>query len=75
MLETLAGRRVTRTPLSGEVPGHTFPYLYEGALVRLGATVPGVRAWSSERPDRYRLVVSLLDRDGVMQRMLPFSSK
>ena len=70
LLETLDGRRVLRTPLAGDVPGHTFPYLYEGALVRLGATVPGVRAWSSERPDRYRLVVSLLDRDGVVREVV-----
>ena len=66
VLETLAGRRVTRTPLTGDVPGHTFPYLYEGAFVRLTTEVPRVRAWSHEDPHRYRLVVSLLDPTGAV---------
>lgn len=69
VLETLEGRRITRTPLTGEVPGHTYPYLYEGAFVRLATEVPRVRAWSSEAPNRYRLLVTLLDPDGAVHEV------
>ncbi|MEY3361343.1 MAG: hypothetical protein RL531_1062 [Actinomycetota bacterium] len=69
VLETLDGRRVTRAPLVGEVPDHTFPYLYEGALVRLTTEVPRVRRWSHETPDRYRLLVTLLDPTGAVHEV------
>ena len=68
-LETLEGRPVIRIPLAGDVPGHTYPYLYEGALVRLATEVPRVRVWSSETPERYRLLVTLLDPNGAVHEV------
>ncbi|MFM7061775.1 MAG: glycoside hydrolase family 2 TIM barrel-domain containing protein [Actinomycetes bacterium] len=69
VLETLEGRRVTRSPLTGEVPGHTYPYLYEGAFVRLATEIPRVRRWSHETPHRYRLLVTLLDPTGAVHEV------
>jgi len=72
-VETLAGKALARKPLGGEVPvfvrgnrhremisGMVFP----GPAVRADARFPRVRPWSSERPQLYRLITSLLDAKG-----------
>lgn len=39
---------------------------YPGPVVRERVTVPGVEAWSHERPQRYRALVVLRDREGTV---------
>lgn len=39
-------------------------YLWEGPVAHLEAEVPDVRPWSTELPQRYRLLVSLRDDEG-----------
>ncbi|MBK5289627.1 MAG: beta galactosidase jelly roll domain-containing protein, partial [Acidimicrobiia bacterium] len=59
-LETLTGRKVGR-PLTGVVPTDRRAYLFSGHVVEADATELAVEPWSSEAPNRYRLVVSLID--------------
>ena len=58
------GKRVLRAPLEAEVPVVQNPYLFAGHRVRFSQPVGKPRRWSAEAPNLYRLVVSLLDRDG-----------
>ena len=57
-LEALDGRAVGR-PLAGAVPHVTAPYFFRGHVVDLATTVPRVRPWSAEQPDRYAVLVTL----------------
>lgn len=50
--------------LRGPVPHGREPYLFDGHVVRLATTVPGVAPWSAEQPHLYRLRVALVDPDG-----------
>ncbi|WP_208027131.1 glycoside hydrolase family 2 TIM barrel-domain containing protein [Rhabdothermincola sediminis] len=70
VLETLEGAPLTEAPLRGTVPHERTPYLFWGHHVELSATIPGVEAWSAERPALYRLLVSLVDPQGVTREVL-----
>lgn len=68
-----SGRAVNSQPLSADVPvfrrGSPMEetisaYLYEGPVARFGETIDDVTPWSSERPVRYTVVVSLVDPSG-----------
>jgi beta-galactosidase len=69
-LERLDGEAVLDEELSGFVPYDTRPYLFPGHVVALQARVPDVEAWSAERPHLYRLLVSLVDPDGVVREVV-----
>ena len=62
-LETVAGRRVgpART---APIPTDRRAYVFHGHVAELDVDDLPVRPWSAEVPDRYRLVVSLLDDAG-----------
>lgn len=59
-LETLAGRKIGKV-LAGVVPTDRRAYLFNGHVVEVDATDLRVEPWSAEQPNRYRLVVSLVD--------------
>jgi beta-galactosidase len=65
-VETLGGRRLGAAS-TGVVP-HRFaePYLFSGHQVHWTAEFPGVKPWSAETPDRYRVVAELLDPSGAV---------
>jgi len=62
-LEALDGRAIGR-PLAGAVPHVTAPYFFRGHVVDLATTVPRVRPWSAEQPDRYAVLVTLRNPEG-----------
>lgn len=74
VVENLRGRRLASTGLlpvphfeHGEeltelISGMFFP----GQVVRQRLEVPGIDAWSHERPNRYRVVVTLVDPEGAL---------
>jgi len=59
------GRRVWRRPVQAAV-AHDVPnpWTYRGPLAAFELDLEKVAPWSAEQPDRYRLVVSLLDTEG-----------
>lgn len=67
-LETLRGRKVGR-PLEGVVPTDRRAYLFSGHVVELTAADLAVDPWSSEVPNRYRLVISLLDATDAVREV------
>ena len=62
-LQTMAGKSVGKA-MTGWVPVGLGPYRYPGHVVEVSCEVPKVSAWSAEHPNRYRLVVSLLNPAG-----------
>ncbi|HEX6786634.1 MAG TPA: glycoside hydrolase family 2 TIM barrel-domain containing protein, partial [Acidimicrobiales bacterium] len=62
-LEELDGRPVGRAR-AGAVPHVTDPYFFHGHVVELATTVPRVRPWSAEQPDRYAVLVTLRNPAG-----------
>jgi beta-galactosidase len=69
-VETLDGTAMVRDPLVGEVPHEMKPYLFSGHVVRLEASIPGVRPWSAEQPELYRLIISLIDPHGIVHEVV-----
>lgn len=69
-VERLDGKALRREELVAEVPHDTRPYLFAGHVTRVRARVEGVRPWSAEDPHRYRVLVSLLDPDGVVREVV-----
>ena len=67
-LETIKGAKVG-APLAGVVPTDRRAYIFSGHVVDVGAGDLSVEPWSSERPNRYRLVVSLLDTSGKVREV------
>lgn len=64
------GRRVGRVH-EGPVPHvHAEPYVFGGFEVAARWRVGRARPWSAERPDRYTVVVELLDRRGRVRQTL-----
>jgi beta-galactosidase len=63
-LETVKGKRIGK-PVIAAVP-HAFaqPYVFTGHDAVATFEVPGVQAWSAEKPNRYRVLVELIDPDG-----------
>ncbi len=59
------GRPCLKPALEGAVPEAGNIYAFAGHVVDLRAKLPRVQPWSSETPDLYRLVISLLDADGA----------
>ncbi len=58
--------------LGGAVPTRASrAFGFTGNVVRSSAVVPGVSAWSSEAPHRYRLLVSLVDPSGAVVEVVP----
>ena len=77
-LETLEGRPAARGEAGGEVPifQHGPPLrefvsamLFTGSAVDTELRVPRVRAWSSETPALYRLLVELRDPEGRVREV------
>ena len=69
-VETLEGKRVTREPLRAQVPATPIPYLYQGSFVTVSTALAGVKAWSAEQPNRYRVVVELKDPSGDVREVV-----
>gem|GEM_PF-6861628 len=67
-LETVKGRKVGRA-LEGVAPTDRRAYLFSGHVVDVAAKDLTVEPWSSEVPNRYRLVVSLLDAVGTVREV------
>ncbi|MGZ6912125.1 MAG: glycoside hydrolase family 2 TIM barrel-domain containing protein [Acidimicrobiia bacterium] len=67
-LETLGGRRVGPA-MTGPVPTDRRAYVFRGHVVESAASDLAVSPWSTEVPDRYRLVVSLLDAAGEVREV------
>ena len=58
--EELSGKRICE-PVMHDVPHrHAEPYVFTGHRVTAKLSIPGVRPWSAEDPQRYRVVVKLL---------------
>jgi beta-galactosidase len=58
--EELSGKRICE-PVMYDVPHrHAEPYVFTGHHVTAKLSIPGVRPWSAEDPQRYRVVVKLL---------------
>lgn len=58
--EELSGKRICE-PVMHDVPHrHAEPYVFTGHHVTAKLSIPGVRPWSAEDPQRYRVVVKLL---------------
>ncbi len=75
-LETESGRRMLPEPLVADVASDVRPYLFQGHLARVRARVPRITPWSAETPQRYRLLVSLVDPGGrtveVVEQLVGF---
>ncbi len=69
-VETLEGKRVTREPLHAQIPATPIPYLYQGSFVTISTALAGVKAWSAEQPNRYRVVVQLKDPSGEVREVV-----
>jgi beta-galactosidase len=69
-LEDLSGRELLDAPLVGEVPHDTRPYLFAGHVVRRRTVVPGIRPWSAEDPQLYRVIVTLIDPSGAVREVV-----
>ncbi len=67
-LETRNGRKVGRAR-EGRVPTDRQAYLFTGHVVELTMLDLAVEPWSAEVPNRYRLVVSLLDASGEVREV------
>ncbi len=67
-LETVKGRAVGRV-MEGRVPTDRTTFLFAGHVVDLASGDLSVDPWSSEVPQRYRVVVSLLDADGAVREV------
>lgn len=66
--EIFDGKRRMGKMLGAEIPTRLDPYVFAGHVAEVAAEFPGVRAWSSERPDRYELVTTLRDpRGGIVE--------
>ena len=68
-LVTSAGRNVLRRPIAADVPiAHPFwalrAFQFEGHRARCEVEPARIKAWSSESPTLYRLLVSLIDPEG-----------
>lgn len=64
-LETMSGRPVGPAR-SAEVAWFDAPYVFQGHVARFRHwTIPDVSAWSAENPNRYRVMVELIDPDGA----------
>ncbi|HEX9260613.1 MAG TPA: glycoside hydrolase family 2 TIM barrel-domain containing protein [Acidimicrobiales bacterium] len=67
-LETTGGRRLAEC--RGPVPHLTLPYLFQGHIADLRAEIAGIKPWTAETPNRYRLLVSLVDPAGAAREVL-----
>ena len=70
-LITARGAKLLRKPLVAEVPiAHEFwavrAFGFGGHVARCAVAVPRAKPWSAETPTLYRLVVSLVDSEGVV---------
>ena len=62
-----AGDRRVGKVTQAKVPhAHHAAYVFEGHVARCEFTVPRVKAWSAETPNRYRAEVELLDPTGAV---------
>ena len=68
-LETWKGKKLGSI-MRGEVPSDLRPYVNRGHVVDVSLEVPNAAAWSAEHPNRYRVLVSLLDADGVVREIV-----
>ena len=77
-LETLEGRPAAREEPGGEVPifqhgsalrEYVSAIQFSGSAVEAELRVPRVRAWTSETPALYRLLVELRDADGRVREV------
>ena len=66
--EGLVGGRLTAEVAAFDGSSHAAAalsaHVWPGPLARISAQFPGIAAWSAEAPNRYRLIVRLLDPDG-----------
>jgi beta-galactosidase len=69
-LEDARGRARLREPLRGRIRWRGNPYLFAGDVVELEAAVAKPAPWSAERPELYRLLVSLLDPSGAVREVV-----
>ena len=82
-LETAGGRRVPGTtaeaPVSSlDVSSHNAAqedgYRHPGPIARTRVRVDRPAAWSHEAPNRYRVIVSLVDRRGRVREVVPVTT-
>jgi beta-galactosidase len=69
-VEDLGGRAITRRPLTADVPHEVKAYTFSGHVAHVDTIVPRVRPWSAEEPNRHRVLVGLLDPDGVEREVV-----
>jgi beta-galactosidase len=67
-LETMGGRRVGK-PATATVPTDRRAYVFHGHTVEGAFADLPVEPWSAEVPNRYRLVVTLLDDEGAAREV------
>ncbi len=72
VVETIDGTpRATSAPLGGPVPVvEDRGFGFTGNVMRARAQVPAIDAWSSEQPNLYRLVVSLIRPNGSVAEVV-----
>jgi beta-galactosidase len=64
-LETLGGRRIGPV-MTAPVPVDLRPYVFAGHVADVTGEVKNIEAWSAEQPQRYRVLVSLVDPAGTV---------
>ena len=69
-LERLDGRAVLRRDGEADVPYVLGPHRFSGYVADASATVPRIRPWSAEDPQRYRVLVSLVDPQGEVREVV-----
>ena len=67
-LHTLAGKAIG-TEMRAVVPHEAVPYSFEGHHVLLHQELKAVASWSHESPNLYRVVVTLIDPQGVTREV------
>jgi beta-galactosidase len=69
-IETLAGKRIGAEH-SADVAWFDLPYVFPGNTAVMEWKVPSVSLWSAEQPNRYRIIVQLVNPDGVVTEIVP----
>ncbi|MCU1367027.1 MAG: beta-galactosidase [Ilumatobacteraceae bacterium] len=65
-LETIGGRRLGTAVVAPVPSSFANAYSFTGHGARAAFEVPGVKPWSAERPERYRVLAELIDPDGAV---------
>jgi len=69
-VETLDGVRKGKVLQARVAASHRVPYVFTGHHATVTSEIRGVRPWSAETPERYRVIVELMSPDGEVVEAL-----